>query len=156
MTLEDARSLVGPMVYALSDAMGIFYIGRTENPSRRFYQHRTFAGKNIYLNKRLRESGDAVRVYIVSSNPDNLVSAELDAIRKHSASLLNFTGNPGRSPSSGNGALRVPCPQCGAALDHPRQKLCKCCTAKLLNRNGSSKQDLRALAASAVAAFHNR
>lgn len=156
LTLSGARALPGPVVYALSDAKGTFYIGRTKNPARRFYQHQSLTGENIYLIKRLRESGSSVQVEVLSSDPKSLVAAELDAIRLHSATLLNFAGNPGRLPSAGSGVVNVVCPQCGGGLDHPRQKLCKSCTTKLLNRGGSSKQELRALAASAVASFKTR
>jgi hypothetical protein len=150
-TLDEARSLSGAMVYALSDKLGVFYVGRTRNPSRRFYQHKTRTGPNIYLAKRLRESGASVLVRVISIGDQDLLAAELDAIREYGATLLNFHANPARLTSSGSGVCSVPCPQCGGALDHPRQKLCKACTGKLLAPE--SKADLRALAAKAVADF---
>ncbi len=151
-SLKEARALKGPLVYALLDDDGVFYIGRTTKPATRFYTHRTADHPNsIYLARRLRKSGSSVRVRVLSKNPSDLKAVELDAIRRYSTTALNFTGNPSRLPSFNRGVIGADCPQCGHKIDVKRSKFCASCFEKI--HGASSKEDLRDMAAKAVAAF---
>lgn len=68
LSLVEARELTGAMVYALEDAASVFYVGRTRNAAKRFYQHGKAESTNLYLARRLRLSKGSVHVRLLAGH----------------------------------------------------------------------------------------
>jgi hypothetical protein len=108
LTLNEAKKIDAPVVYALCDTDGaIFYIGKTTNAALRFTRYaKAQAFHNSLLTEKLR-SGKDFRVKILDYNPENLKEAESKRIKSHDGNLLNIMGrdnfnNP--APSGDNAA----------------------------------------------------
>lgn len=149
--LEQAANLRGRFVYAYRDKEGIFYVGKTINPGRRFQDNSRSYHYNLHLLKRLRESGDDVRLLILERDPDNLEAAEEVAIVKYASTLLNKVLNPYRAESGVGleliGIYPQPlCVHCRAKVSVKKSKYCRKCLGALLGKtSGQSKQQLRDL-----------
>jgi len=150
-TMAIARALRGSFVYALVDEGGIFYVGKTTNARRRFYQHGAVTS-NLQLARRIRKAANGLLVMVLHRDPPDLAAAEAEAIIKYGPSLLNVAGNPCRLPTGMHVPLHgeLACPLCDGPMTMRRQKYCTTCTNCLLGKTGPSKHDLRITAQSAA------
>lgn len=148
-TLSEAAKLKGKFIYGYKDLNGFFYIGKTTNPARRFYDNCQQSYNNIYLLKRLREAGDDARLVVIERDPPNLHLAEQAAIVKYAPQLTNIHMNPFRHPEVGvhyGGNTTKPlCLHCEAEIAVKKSKYCYKCLGALLGAKGQSKQELREL-----------
>lgn len=97
-TFESARRLRGPFVYGLVDGDGLFYIGKTIDAAQRFYRYHRQTS-NPKLRRRLKDSGDAVRVIVLEHNPIDLSLAERRHIEANRDRVLNISFNERRMRS---------------------------------------------------------
>lgn len=91
LTFREARLISEPIVYALCDRGGVFYVGKTAVPAKRFYQHAAGAPRNPRLHQRLMMSGGEVRVEVLHRSPADIDAAEQAEILSRPA-LLNIVG----------------------------------------------------------------
>jgi hypothetical protein len=92
LTIQQAQRLKGRFVYGLADGDGIFYVGQTRNPARRFEAHGGRRTNNTALRDRLGGAGADLRVVILRRNPGDLNAAEREEIRARSGTLVNLVG----------------------------------------------------------------
>lgn len=136
-TLASARRLRGSLVYGLLDENGvIFYVGKTTNPKKRFWDHSEASPHNIQLRRRMERAGRDLRVVVLVRDPPNLAQSEMDEIVKRSQDLVNVAGNPFRRKSrfqlGPNSREKMGlCPTCDGRLDRPRGSHCSACARKL-------------------------
>lgn len=138
-TLDEARSIKGPFIYALSDLGGIFYVGKTIDANKRFYRYARHAAPR--LQRRLKESGDEVRLTILRHNPPDLKESERHFIGLHSPNLVNIQGSErlmtAKMPlAMKNSALRTQlsrCAGCGSTKAHTKNDPCAESPVELLN-----------------------
>lgn len=150
----SARKIRGHIVYGLKDANGIFYVGRTHDPARRFDQYVKKAREHNqwHLVRRMKEAGDSLRVVVLATNPPDLAKAEADAILAYCQQLANVNENPYR-PRSGiavslkcDRTPKAACPICDQPITNRLSRYCQDCIGKLVKR-GESKTELREMLA---------
>lgn len=91
LTVAQASALKGGIVYGLVDELGIFYVGKTVRPWRRFKQHRECRALNQRLNERIGNAGPALRVVVLQRDPSDINAAERHEIRSRTG-LVNIVG----------------------------------------------------------------
>lgn len=137
-TLDEARLIKGPFVYALSDDE-IFYIGKTIDAERRFYRYARHAAPR--LQKRLKQAGGDVRLSILRHNPPDLLASERHFIALHAPTLVNVHGSERlmtakMSVRVKNSALRTQlsrCVGCESTKPHTKDDPCRDSPVEILN-----------------------
>lgn len=89
ISLREARCLRGVFVYALADDEGIFYVGQTRNPDRRFLLYLSKGGSNAAVRGRLKYPFGTVGVVLLAVNPCEPEKTEREEIVFWKRSLLN-------------------------------------------------------------------
>jgi excinuclease UvrABC nuclease subunit len=81
MTLEEARKIDRPMVYALTCKGEIVYIGKTANPKKRLY---SYMNTDLCHNRELAEflNRNKCLLSVISLDPKDLNSEEIKHIKK--------------------------------------------------------------------------
>jgi hypothetical protein len=99
ISLDQAKRISHPIIYALYDGAGMFYVGKTMMPCSRFYQHRTEPSNNQHLRRRIKAAGDALRVEILAHRPPDLSQAK--------AGFWQYRGSTTREISGFGGNNRI-------------------------------------------------
>ena len=96
LTVAEARRITVPIVYALVDARGLFYVGQTKRADQRFDQHVRGLTPNRGLRGRVKAAGDSLRVQVLHWDPPNLLAVESAEIASRPG-LVNLVGREGFS-----------------------------------------------------------